>query len=48
MNNVCREHRKYMVLLGLQKQLKNSKLEPEKEKELKKMIQALEKELEID
>ncbi len=47
MENGCREYRKWMSLLGLQQQLQDKHLDPEKEEELEKMIQALEKELEI-
>ncbi len=42
------EHRKWMKLLGLQQQLKNTGHDPKAKKEIEKRIKALEKELEID
>lgn len=48
MNNGCQEHRKWMELLSLQLQLKNSRDDPKMQKEIKQRIRALEKELEID
>ncbi len=47
MSNGCQEHRKWMELLGLQLQLKNSGHDPKVKREIEKRIRALEKELEI-
>ncbi len=48
MRGGCREHRKWMVLLGLQLQLKNSNHDPKNKAELEKKIMELEKELGLD
>ena len=44
----CREHRKTMQLLGLRLLLEKGKPSPEKQKEIKKRISLLEKELKLD
>jgi hypothetical protein len=44
----CQDYRKWMELLGLQLQLKNSGYDPKDQEAIKKRIRALEKELEID
>ena len=48
MRGGCQEHRKWMVLLGLQLQLKSGDHDPKVQKEIEKKIKDLEKELEID
>ena len=48
MRGGCREHRKWMELLGLQLQLKNGHHDPETKEKIKKQIRALEKELGVD
>jgi len=48
MRGGCREHRKWMELLGLQLQLKNGGHDPKTQKEIEKRVKTLEKELEVD
>jgi hypothetical protein len=48
MSDGCQEHRKWMVLLGLKLQLKNSNLDPKEKETIEQKIKALEKELGID
>jgi len=44
----CQDYRKWMELLGLQLQLKNSGHDPKDQEAIEKRIRALEEELEID
>jgi len=48
MRGGCREHRKWMILLGLQLQLKNNSHDLKIKEELEKKIMKLEKELGLD
>ena len=48
MRGGCREHRKWMELLGLQLQLKNGEHDPKTKTEIENRIKDLEKELELD
>jgi len=43
----CQEHRKSMELLGLKMRLKRGVPDPEEQKEIKKRIKVLEKELKL-